>query len=118
MTNLSLSDVASEQGSAPIPLKELMEYKPPGPPPKTGKHRYVLLAFSPLNGTSEPLNFIKPTDRRRWGYEKAGEGVGRWAEEMGLVPIGEWSLLVRYSIHELADSIKIAADFFKAKYHK
>jgi len=68
-------------------LKEVIEYKPPGPPPKTGKHRYVFLAFAPANSTSEPLNLTKPSERRHWGFGKQGKGVREWAEQNSLVPV-------------------------------
>lgn len=64
----------------------MIGYKPPGPPPKTGKHRYVFLVFAPKNGTTEQLKLSKPKDRQHWGYEKEG-GVRDWAESNGLVPV-------------------------------
>lgn len=83
---------ASGSGDAVIAgndVKEIMEYKPPGPPPKTGKHRYVFLAFAPANGTSIPLDLSKPKDRKHWGTGEERVGVRRWAEENGLVPVGK-----------------------------
>ncbi|EKG22310.1 Phosphatidylethanolamine-binding protein PEBP [Macrophomina phaseolina MS6] len=68
-------------------LKEVMEYYPPGPPPKTGKHRYVFLAFAPANSTSLPLSPTKPKERKHWGTGKERHGVRQWAEENGLVPV-------------------------------
>lgn len=73
-------------------LKEIMEYYPPGPPPKTWKHRYVFLGFAPANSTSQPLSLTKPKDRKRWGTGKERHGVRQWAEENGLVPIGKFDL--------------------------
>ncbi|KAF2750853.1 terminal flower 1-like protein-like protein [Sporormia fimetaria CBS 119925] len=69
-------------------LDEIMEWKPPGPPPKTGKHRYVFLVFAPGNGTSLPLRLSKPKERQHWGTGKKGGGVRDWAKENGLVPVG------------------------------
>lgn len=68
-----------------------MPYKPPGPPEKTGKHRYVFLVFEPANATTQPLNLTKPKDRQHWGYEYHGERVGvrDWAVENGLIPVGK-----------------------------
>lgn len=66
---------------------DVMEYKPPGPPPKTGKHRYVFLVFAPKNGTTEPLHLSKPGDRQHWGTGKEGGGVREWAGNNGLVPV-------------------------------
>ncbi|KAK3370571.1 phosphatidylethanolamine-binding protein [Podospora didyma] len=71
-------------------LEEVMPYKAPGPPEKTGKHRYVFLAFIPANGTTEKLHLSKPSDRQHWGYDTDdGEtkGVREWAAENGLVPV-------------------------------
>jgi len=67
---------------------DLMPYKPPGPPPKTGKHRYVFLALAPVNGTTKKLHLSPPGDRKHWGYEKAGMGVREWMDEMGLGVVG------------------------------
>ncbi|KAF2435691.1 carboxypeptidase Y inhibitor [Tothia fuscella] len=69
-------------------FEEVMEYKPPGPPPKTGKHRYVFLAFVPANGTAEKLHLSKPKDRQHWGTGKERHGVRDWAVENGLIPVG------------------------------
>jgi hypothetical protein len=82
----SLADVRYDVSKA----VDLMPYKSPGPSPETGKHRYVFLAFAPLNGTTEKLHLKQPQDRRHWGYEKDDEwrGVRDWAEEMGLGVIG------------------------------
>ena len=65
---------------------DVVEYKPPGPPPKTDKHRYVFLVFAPRNGTTEPLHLSKPGNRQHWGGEKEG-GVREWAEANRLVPV-------------------------------
>ena len=70
-----------------------MSYTPPAPPEKTGKHRYVILALTPVNGTSEKLNLSKPSDRKRWGHDEVVDGrthgVRDWAKENGLTPIGK-----------------------------
>ncbi|KAI1482478.1 PEBP-like protein [Daldinia eschscholtzii] len=68
-------------------LKDIIPYKPPGPPPKTGKHRYVFLLFAPANGTTDPLHLTKPEDRKHWGTGKARHGVRDWAGENGLEPV-------------------------------
>ena len=65
----------------------MVEYKPPGPPPKTGKHRYVFLVFAPRNGTTEALHLSVPKDRQHWGMGKKGGGVRDWAEANELVPV-------------------------------
>ncbi|KAF2707937.1 PEBP-like protein [Pleomassaria siparia CBS 279.74] len=69
-------------------IDEIMEWKPPGPPPKTGKHRYVFLVFAPKNGTTETLHLTKPKDRQHWGTGEERGGVRDWAEENELVPVG------------------------------
>lgn len=66
---------------------DVIEYKPPGPPPKTGKHRYVFLVFAPKNGTTVPLNLSKPEDRQHWGTGEERGGVRNWAEKNELVPV-------------------------------
>jgi len=68
-------------------LKEIVEYSPPAPPPKTGKHRYVLLAFEPANGKSSG-NLTTPGDRKQWGTGKVRHGVRQWAEKNNLIPVG------------------------------
>lgn len=67
-----------------------MPYKPPGPPEKTGKHRYVFLVFVPANGTTDSLNLTKPDDRQHWGYDEERDGVRNWSKENGLIPIGKY----------------------------
>ncbi|KAK4958593.1 carboxypeptidase Y inhibitor [Elasticomyces elasticus] len=65
---VSSSSVIASDKTEIQDLKEVMPYKPPGPPPKTGKHRYVFLALAPANGTTETLHLSKPGDRQHWGY--------------------------------------------------
>ncbi|KAF2773411.1 carboxypeptidase Y inhibitor [Teratosphaeria nubilosa] len=83
-THVSLKDAAISSSK----LKDVIEYKPPGPPPKTGKHRYVFAALIPQNGTTDKLHLSKPSDRKHWGYEQERHGLRDWAEENGLVVIG------------------------------
>lgn len=65
---------------------ELVEYKPPGPPPKTGAHRYV---FVLLEGDGDTTADLKPPkERMHWGYGKVRHGVRDWAEENGLTVVG------------------------------
>ncbi|KAH5487911.1 hypothetical protein HBI29_214760 [Parastagonospora nodorum] len=87
------TNLTSSSNTIPMPISEsgpddVMPYKPPGPPPKTGKHRYVFLVFAPRNGTSETLHPSKPGDRQHWGFGKEGKGVREWAGENGLVAVG------------------------------
>ncbi|KAK0635981.1 phosphatidylethanolamine-binding protein [Bombardia bombarda] len=73
-------------------LDEVMPYKAPGPPEKTGKHRYVFFAFRAKNGTTDALSPSKPEDRQHWGYGPPEDGqkthgVRDWAQDNGLVPV-------------------------------
>ncbi|KAI0009975.1 PEBP-like protein [Xylariaceae sp. FL0662B] len=65
-------------------LKPIIPYQPPGPPPGTGKHRYVFLLFAPVNGTTD---LTKPSERKNWGTGKARHGVRDWASENSLRPV-------------------------------
>ncbi|KAK3359576.1 phosphatidylethanolamine-binding protein [Lasiosphaeria hispida] len=94
-TGVSASATANRNAAqclspAPSDLDDVMPYKAPGPPEKTGKHRYVFIAFAAENGTTERLYPSKPADRQHWGYDTDdGEtkGVRDWARENGLVPV-------------------------------
>jgi len=79
--------VVSPKKGGGNPPEDIVEYKPPGPPEKTGKHRYVFLVLTPQNGTKEPLHLSKPDDRQHWGTGEEGGGVRDWAKENGLVPV-------------------------------
>ena len=63
---------------------ELVEYLPPGPPPKTGKHRYVFVLLEGPHGQE----LSSPKDRKHWGYGKVRHGVRDWAKENGLEVVG------------------------------
>jgi hypothetical protein len=89
-TNVPVSSDSTEEESNSKKLKEIMPWKPPGPPPKTGKHRYVFLAFAPANGTTKKLKLSKPSNRQHWGTGKERHGVRDWAEENGMAPVGKW----------------------------
>lgn len=83
--------ILSSSGALSFHLKDLIKYKPPGPPPKTGKHRYVFIAFVPANGTIDDLNLTKPKHRKHWGVGKGEHGgVREWAEAHGLIPVGKF----------------------------
>jgi len=71
------------ESRVPINEKELVEYKPPGPPAKTGYHRYVFLLLEGVN-----TNLTAPQDRQHWGTGKERHGVRGWAEKEGLKVIG------------------------------
>ncbi|ODV59595.1 YbhB/YbcL family Raf kinase inhibitor-like protein [Ascoidea rubescens DSM 1968] len=73
--------------SAELPLESssnvtLIPYMGPGPPPKTGKHRYVFILFK-QNHSLEPK---APSDRPNWGTGKPATGVYDWATKYGLEP--------------------------------
>merc|ERR1712225_136223 len=55
---------------------DLVEYKPPGPPPKTGYHRYVLVILE-----GDTTNLTAPDERQHWGTGKVRHGVRDWAEK-------------------------------------
>ena len=57
--------------------------KPPGPPAKTGYHRYIFLLLE-----GDATNLTAPEDRQHWGTGKKGHGVRDWAEKEGLKVIG------------------------------
>ena len=81
---LSPTEFDAEEGG----LTELVEYLPPSPPPKTGDHRYVFVLLAP-EGEGGARKLKKPKDRPHWGYGKVGKGVGDWADENGLIVVGE-----------------------------
>lgn len=63
-------------------LKDSLD-KPPGPPPRTGLHRYVFVLLEGKNA-----NLTVPTERKHWGTGSKGYGVQDWAEKEGLKVIG------------------------------
>lgn len=85
LTNLTSPTPEPPPPSPKITKKdgELKGYKPPGPPPKTGAHRYV---FVLLQGDSS--NIKAPKKRKHWGYGKVRHGVRDWAAENDLVVVG------------------------------
>ncbi|EHA54537.1 lipid binding protein [Pyricularia oryzae 70-15] len=64
-------------------LEDLLSYRPPSPPAKTGPHRYVFVLLAHFPPTLDPLNLTRP--ERDWG---SNGGVKQWARENSLVPIG------------------------------
>jgi phosphatidylethanolamine-binding protein (PEBP) family uncharacterized protein len=86
LPEFGLTDLSPDVSTHSDP-DDVVEYKPPGPPPKTGKHRYVFLVFAPKNGTTEPLHLSKPKERQHWGTGEERGGVRDWAGENGLVPV-------------------------------
>lgn len=88
-TGVAISSSTASDAVKLSGLRDVMPYKPPGPPPKTGKHRYVFLLFAPANGTTDPLHLTKPEDRKHWGTGEERHGVRDWARDNGLEPVGE-----------------------------
>lgn len=86
ITNITTAQPEGEPNASPVLLKlegELEEYKPPGPPPKTGAHRYVFVLLQGRTGELTP-----PKDRQHWGYGKPRHGVRDWAKENHLEIVG------------------------------
>ncbi|KAA8616549.1 Phosphatidylethanolamine-binding protein [Pyrenophora tritici-repentis] len=94
---VSVESEKEGEGEGQDGLEDVVEYKPPGPPPETGKHRYVFLVFAPKNGTTERLRLSRPESRRHWGTGKERGGVREWASMNGLVPVAANFI---YSQHE------------------
>ncbi|RLV95247.1 Carboxypeptidase Y inhibitor [Spathaspora sp. JA1] len=55
--------------------RELVPYMGPGPPPKTGKHRYVFLLYKQ---DSSANSLTAPSDRPNWGTGVPSSGVRDW----------------------------------------
>ncbi|AOA63624.1 Carboxypeptidase Y inhibitor, function requires acetylation by the NatB N-terminal acetyltransferase [Komagataella phaffii GS115] len=62
--------------------KTLVPYLGPGPPPKTGLHRYVFLLYKQKPGVS--LEGPDPKNRPNWGTGIPGSGVSDWAAKNSL----------------------------------
>lgn len=58
---------------------EILPYVGPGPPPKTGKHRYVFLLYK----QDPAVTLTAPLDRPTWGTGVAGSGVRDWIKKHG-----------------------------------
>lgn len=81
VTNLTAPAIT---GNAISEDAELVEYLPPTPPPRTGKHRYVFVLLEGQNRQA----LSPPKDRKHWGYGKERHGVRDWAVENGLNVVG------------------------------
>ena len=57
--------------------------KPPGPPAKTGYHRYVFLLLE-----GDTSNLTAPSDRQHWGTGKERHGIRDWSQQEGLQVVG------------------------------
>ncbi|GMM33757.1 Tfs1 protein [Saccharomycopsis crataegensis] len=89
-TNIKLtqSDGAKNSDflSAQLDLNEgpdYLKYEGPGPPPKTGKHRYCFFLFK----QKAEINPPPLTGRPNWGLGKPATGVREWSTKYGLEPI-------------------------------
>ena len=87
-----LSSLLFAKESEDTGIQEIMPYLPPGPPPKTGFHRYVFVLLAPATEEGGQGELTKPRDRPHWGYGKVGAGVREWADENGLVAVGKHML--------------------------
>jgi hypothetical protein len=97
VTKVLVTKLCKSEPLAKIKQEDVVSYRPPSPPEKTGFHRYVFLAFTPKNGTTDKLDLTKPEERKRWGTGKQRHGVRDWANENGLVPIGMYRRCLRLS---------------------
>jgi phosphatidylethanolamine-binding protein (PEBP) family uncharacterized protein len=71
---------------------EVLKYQGPGPPPGTGKHRYVFILYKQL---SEEPSTLK--DRPNWGYGIPATGALRYSQENKLEP---WAINFFYAEHK------------------
>jgi len=62
---------------------EIKSYMPPGPPKKTGPHRYVFVLME-----GDASNLKAPEKRAHWGYGKERHGVRDWSKENSLTVVG------------------------------
>lgn len=90
VTGIKLPAASPEDPTADIAARlpveagnTLVPYMGPGPPPKTGKHRYVFVLLRETR--PQPAKF--DGDRARWGTETNGYGLQEYAEKNGLVPV-------------------------------
>lgn len=86
VSGLKPSVVAEAEGAA-VELNlsqgnELIPYMGPGPPPKTGKHRYVFVLYKEGSKTPEA-----PADRPTWGTNVPGSGTRDWAKKYDLTVV-------------------------------
>ncbi|KAG7664380.1 TFS1 [[Candida] subhashii] len=86
VADLKLTDVEAKEGNEPeishtIDVKqgrELVPYMGPGPPPKTGKHRYIFLLYKQDPQANE---LVAPSDRPNWGTGVPASGVRDWIKK-------------------------------------
>lgn len=84
VTDLPLNPTKGDEGELSTLLdyskgSEILSYVGPGPPPNTGKHRYVFLLYK-----QDPLaTFAAPPDRPTWGTGVVSSGVRDWIKKHG-----------------------------------
>ncbi|VEU20350.1 DEKNAAC101107 [Brettanomyces naardenensis] len=74
------SSAGSQLTTTDIKGVDLLPYIGPGPPPKTGKHRYVFLLYRQSPGFVP----ISPEGRPTWGTGVPGSGAAEYAEKYHL----------------------------------
>ncbi|KAI5956228.1 TFS1 [Candida jiufengensis] len=87
VTDIKFSNTKDDKGEPEISHfidfkqgQELLPYVGPGPPPKTGKHRYVFLLYK-QDPKVENLKSKAPKDRPNWGTGIPSSGVKDWIEK-------------------------------------
>ncbi|KAI3405418.1 TFS1 [Candida oxycetoniae] len=85
VTDIKLPDTNTKDGEPKISHfidatqgNELYPYLGPGPPPKTGKHRYVFLLYKQDPKVDKPTT---PKDRPNWGTGVPSSGVRDWIKK-------------------------------------
>lgn len=80
------AEAVADAFAAPIDFSsgnEILKYEGPGPPPKTGLHRYVYILFK----ETKPSATEWTGERFRFGTDVPGTGVKDYASKQGLVPL-------------------------------
>ncbi|ODV83925.1 hypothetical protein CANARDRAFT_24627 [[Candida] arabinofermentans NRRL YB-2248] len=77
---IDASNIQDKLTTAELKGTELMSYIGPGPPPKTGKHRYVFLLYKQKPG----LEPEAPIDRPCYGTNIPGYGAEEWSKKYEL----------------------------------
>ncbi|MCJ1246267.1 hypothetical protein MMC30_003473 [Trapelia coarctata] len=103
-------------------MKDLVEYMAPAPPEGTGKHRYVFVLLASEDWENGKHGLTKPRERPHWGYRKMGKGVREWANDNGLVAVGEFFLAASgysgFDTEGAATLTVVGANFFYAQNKK
>ncbi|KAK6457904.1 phosphatidylethanolamine-binding protein [Scheffersomyces xylosifermentans] len=87
ISDLQLSNVKKEDKDSEPEISHILDYSKgvehlsyqgPGPPPKTGKHRYVFLLYKQ---DPNAKNLETPPSRPTWGTDVPGSGVRDWIKK-------------------------------------